>query len=213
MPLEIHIDTLKTGVASGAGAVITPPFQTFTRTCGFSVNPSCGTGRRSMPSCVPSISSGRVAYAAPPPHDNNDNHRGAGRRAAIAGSAVPAHESFDCVVARRVTGDCLVSFEGRRYSCRTHRSVGPSKCAGPHSSSSFSPTDAIRQSTRGTAPNGWSCCRRTMRRSRRRQVRATDVVGLSRAATRWDLGLVSGRKVARPGSRAAHSVRTATASA
>ena len=52
-----------------------------------------------------------------------------------------------------------------------------------------------------------------MRGSRRRQVRATDVVGLSRAATRWDLGLVSGRKVARPGSRAAHSVRTATASA
>ena len=39
VPLEIHIDTLKTGVASGAGAVITPPFQTFTRTCGFSVDP------------------------------------------------------------------------------------------------------------------------------------------------------------------------------
>jgi hypothetical protein len=30
---------------------------------------------------------------------------------------VPAvHEPFDCVVARRVSRDCLVSFEGRRYS-------------------------------------------------------------------------------------------------
>jgi hypothetical protein len=30
---------------------------------------------------------------------------------------VPAvHEPFDCVVARRVTRDCLVAFEGRRYS-------------------------------------------------------------------------------------------------
>ena len=30
---------------------------------------------------------------------------------------VPAvHEPFDCVVARRVTRDCLVSFDGRRYS-------------------------------------------------------------------------------------------------
>jgi len=26
------------------------------------------------------------------------------------------HEVFDCVVARRVSRDCLVSFEGRRYS-------------------------------------------------------------------------------------------------
>jgi len=26
------------------------------------------------------------------------------------------HELFDCVVARRVSRDCLVSFEGRRYS-------------------------------------------------------------------------------------------------
>ena len=26
------------------------------------------------------------------------------------------HEPFDCVVARRVSRDCLVSFEGRRYS-------------------------------------------------------------------------------------------------
>lgn len=44
---------------------------------------------------------------------------------------VPAiHEPFDEVVARRVSRDCLVSFEGRRYSAPfvwVHRLVGASR--------------------------------------------------------------------------------------
>jgi transposase len=145
VPLWVRIDNLKTGVASGAGghAVITPAFQTFARSCGFAVDPCrartgsdkgkverrvrttrgafadlLGTDRHSLESFQAALDE-RAAEL----HDRRSSPM-TGTTITEALSAersllqpVPAvHEPFDCVVARRVSRDCLVSFEGRRYS-------------------------------------------------------------------------------------------------
>jgi len=145
VPLWVRIDNLKTGVASGAGpsAVITPAFQTFARSCGFAVDPCrarMGSDKGKVERGVrtergafadllctdwPSLEhlqaalDGRVAAL----HER--------RRSPMTGTTITEaltaeqpllqpvptmHEPFDCVVARRVARDCLVSFEGRRYS-------------------------------------------------------------------------------------------------
>jgi transposase len=145
VPLWIRIDNLKTGVASGAGpsAVITPAFQTFARTCGFAVDPCRARTGSDKGKVERGVRTDRGAFAdlfladwrslesfqtaldgrAAELHDR--------RRCPMTGTTitdalaaerpllqpVPAvHEPFDCVVARRVARDCLVSFEGRRYS-------------------------------------------------------------------------------------------------
>jgi transposase len=145
VPLWVRIDNLKTGVASGAGpsAVITPAFQTFARTCGFAVDPCRARTGSDKGKVERTVRTDRSAFAdlflqdwrslesfqaaldarAAELHDR--------RRCPMTGTTItdalaaerpllqtaPAvHEPFDCVVARRVSRDCLVSFEGRRYS-------------------------------------------------------------------------------------------------
>ncbi|CAN5143697.1 IS21-like element ISMac9 family transposase [soil metagenome] len=145
VPLWVRIDNLKTGVASGAGpsAVITPAFATFARTCGFAVDPCRARTGSDKGKVERAVRTDRGAFAdlfvadwstleqfqhaldarAVELHDH--------RRSPMTGTtitealvlerlllqALPSvHEPFDCVVARRVSRDCLVAFEGRRYS-------------------------------------------------------------------------------------------------
>lgn len=145
VPLWVRIDNLKTGVAAGAGptAVLTPAFATFARTCGFGVDPcrpargsDKGKTERSVRTHRSLFADLLVASWADLPAlqaalDARSALVQAQRRCPITGTSiaealtaerallqpVPAlHELFDCVVARRVSRDCLVSFEGRRYS-------------------------------------------------------------------------------------------------
>lgn len=145
VPLWVRIDNLATGVASGAGptAVINPAFQTFARTCGFGVDPcraATGSDKGKVERVVrtdrgafadlfltdwPSLDGLQAAL------DTRAAERHAHRRCPMTGTTISealtaerpvlqpmprVHEPFDCVVARRVSRDCLVSFEGRRYS-------------------------------------------------------------------------------------------------
>lgn len=145
VPLWIRIDNLKTGVASGAGptAVLTPAFATFARLCGFGVDPcrpACGSdkgkterGVRTSRSVFADLLVG--TWTALPELQTALDARcalvQAQRRCPITGTPIAEalaaertllqpvpdlQELFDCVVARRVSRDCLVSFEGRRYS-------------------------------------------------------------------------------------------------
>lgn len=145
VPLWVRIDNLKTAVASGAGAtaVLTPAFQTFARTCGFQVDPCRPATASDKGKVERQVRTDRTAFAdlfvtAWPTLDalqSAFDHRAAAlhqrRRCPATGTTVaealqaerrllqpvpPVHEPFDCVVARRVSRDCLVSFEGRRYS-------------------------------------------------------------------------------------------------
>ncbi|WP_310569337.1 IS21 family transposase [Gemmatimonas sp.] len=145
VPLWVRIDNLKTAVASGAGptAVLTPAFATFARTCGFAVDPCRAATGSDKGKTERSVRTARTDFAdlfvhAWPdlPHlqaalDERSAECHATRRCPITGTLIAdAHaaeqrllqtlptfdELFDCVVARRVSRDCLVSFEGRRYS-------------------------------------------------------------------------------------------------
>ena len=152
VPLWVRIDNLKTGVASGAGpnAVITPAFATFARTCGFAVDPCRARTGSDKGKVERAVRTDRGVFAdlflaewatleqfqhaldarAVERHDH--------RRSPMTGTTITealaaerpllqrlptVHEPFDCVVARRVSRDCLVSFEGRRYSV-PFRAVG-----------------------------------------------------------------------------------------
>lgn len=145
VPLWVRIDNLKTAVAHGAGptAVLTPAFHVFARTCGFGVDP-CRPGLGQDKGKVErQVRSDRTAFAdllvrdwaslaaLQGALDERAHAVHARRRCPATGTSVaealaaerpllqpvPAvHEPFDCVVARRVSRDCLVSFEGRRYS-------------------------------------------------------------------------------------------------
>jgi transposase len=145
VPLWVRIDNLKTGVASGAGAsaVIAPAFQTFARTCGFGVDPCRPATGSDKGKVERAVRTDRGAFAdlfltnwhsverLQAALDMRAAEVHAHRRCPMTGTtivdaltaerpllqALPSvHEPFDCVVARRVTRDCLVSFEGRRYS-------------------------------------------------------------------------------------------------
>lgn len=145
VPLWVRIDNLKTGVVAGAGptALVHPAFQTFARSCGFSVD-ACRAATPSDKGKVErSVASKRSAVAdllAQPWRalealqealDVRVAEDHARRRCPITGTLIveawqherrllqplpDVHEPFDCVVARRVSRDCLVAFEGRRYS-------------------------------------------------------------------------------------------------
>jgi len=145
VPLWVRIDNLKTGVASGAGptAVLTPAFATFARSCGFGVDP-CRPARGSDKGKTErNVRTHRSVFAdlfvgswgAVPDLQTALDARSvlvqAQRRCPITGTPIAEallaerallqplpdlHELFDCVVARRVSRDCLVSFESRRYS-------------------------------------------------------------------------------------------------
>lgn len=145
VPLWVRIDNLKTGVASGAGptAVLTPAFATFARTCGFGVDPCRAARGSDKGKAERNVRSHRSEYAdlfvtpwadlaaLQSALDARSDAIQAARRCPITGTPIatalaaerpllqplPAvHELFDCVVARRVSRDCLVSFESRRYS-------------------------------------------------------------------------------------------------
>jgi hypothetical protein len=138
-------DNLRTAVASGAGptATYTPAFLTFARACGFQPD-ACRAYRGSDKGKVErQVRTDRGAFAdlfvrrwetlegLQAALDTRAAELHERRRCPVTGSTVavalqeerrqlqpvPAvHELFDCVVARRVSRDCLVSFEGRRYS-------------------------------------------------------------------------------------------------
>jgi hypothetical protein len=145
VPLWVRIDNLKTGVATGAGptAVLSPAFQTFARACGFAVDPCRAATGADKGKVERAVRTDRGVFAdlfvadwsslealqAALDHRAAELH--AQRRAPLTGTPVAdalgaeravlqplptLHEPFDCVVARRVSRDCLVSFEGRRYS-------------------------------------------------------------------------------------------------
>lgn len=145
MPLWVRIDNLKTAVAQGAGptAMLTPAFRTFARTCGFTVDACRGATPTDKGKVERAVASTRSAVAdlLLQPWSSLDTLRQAldaratelhaRRRCPNTGTPVvevwraeqrllqplpSLHEPFDCVVARRVTRDGLVAFEGRRYS-------------------------------------------------------------------------------------------------
>ncbi len=145
VPLWVRIDNLKTAVARGAGptAVLTPAFQVFARTCGFAVDPCRPARGQDKGKVERQVRSNRTAFAdllvrdwasltaLQAALDERAQAVHARRLCPATGTTVaealdaerpllqpvPAvHEPFDCVVARRVSRDCLVSFEGRRYS-------------------------------------------------------------------------------------------------
>jgi transposase len=145
VPLWVRIDNLRTGVASGAGptAVISPAFQAFARTCGFAVDPCRAATGSDKGKVERQVRTDRGVFAdllhadwrslegLQAALDARATLVHARRRCPVTGTTITealaaervllqpvptVHEPFDCVVARRVTRDCLVSFEGRRYS-------------------------------------------------------------------------------------------------
>lgn len=145
VPLWVRIDNLATGVASGAGptAVISTAFQTFARTCGFAVDPCRAATGSDKGKVERGVRTDRGAFAdllraewrslesLQAALDARAAERHDRRPSPMTGSTITetltaerlllqplpsVHEPFDCVVARRVSRDCLVSFEGRRYS-------------------------------------------------------------------------------------------------
>jgi transposase len=145
VPLWVRIDNLKTGVMAGAGptAVLNRAFARFAATCGFQVDPCRPASGRDKGKVERQVRTDRGAFAdlfvqdwaAVEPlqaaldarsHELHDRRRcpatGSTVAAALAAErlrlqALPRmHEPFDVVVARRVSRDALVSFEGRRYS-------------------------------------------------------------------------------------------------
>jgi len=145
VPLWVRHDNLKTAVAAGAGptACFTPAFTSFAQACGFQLD-ACRAGMgRDKGKVERQVRTDRGAFAdlfrqrwdALEPLQQALDARAAElharRRCPVTGTSVataleaeravlqpvPAmHELFDCVVARKVSRDCLVSFEGRRYS-------------------------------------------------------------------------------------------------
>lgn len=144
-PLWVRIDNLKTGVARGAGptAVLNATFARFAATCGFQVDPCRAAMGQDKGKVERQVRTERSAFADLLVRDWPD---WAALQAALDERATELHarrpcpatgtpvaeafaaerpallpvpalsEPFDVVVARRVSRDCLVSFEGRRYS-------------------------------------------------------------------------------------------------
>lgn len=145
VPRWIRVDNLKTAVASGAGptAVLNAAFTTFARACGFAIDPCRAATGSDKGKTERAVRTSRVDFADLFVHDWPSLDRlqaaldercaewHATRRCPITGTLIAEafqaeqaqllplptlHELFDCVVARPVSRDCLVSFEGRRYS-------------------------------------------------------------------------------------------------
>lgn len=145
VPQWVRVDNCKTAVASGAGptAIVNPAFATFARTCGFAVDPCRAATGSDKGKAEREVRASRVDLAdlfvadwptlAPlqAAIDDRCAERHATRYCPITGTRIAEalhaeqaqllrlptlHELFDCVVARPVSRDCLVRFEGRRYS-------------------------------------------------------------------------------------------------
>jgi transposase len=145
VPLWVRIDNLKTGVASGAGptAVLNASYKVFARTCGFEVDPCRPAKGSDKGKAERSVRTFRSAYGdvlrRGAGTDEELQHlldmrseelldrlecpvtgtkvRDAWLAERLVLQPIPTMaEPFDVVVTRRVSRDCLVSFEGRRYS-------------------------------------------------------------------------------------------------
>jgi transposase len=145
VPLWVRIDNLKTGVAWGAGptAVLNRAYEIFGRTCGFEIDP-CRPGKGSDKGKVErSVRTFRGSYGAIfrrgagsmeelqalldaegealldrldcPVTGTSVREAWEAERSLL--QPLPSMvEPFDVVVTRKVQRDCLISFEGRRYS-------------------------------------------------------------------------------------------------
>jgi transposase len=145
VPLWVRIDNLKTGVASGAGpsAVLNASYKVFARTCGFEIDPCRPAKGRDKGKAERSVRTFRQAYGPVLRRGAGTLSEfqrlldgrsellldrlicpvtGTPVREAWEAERRVLHplptmaEPFDVVVSRRVSRDCLVSFEGRRYS-------------------------------------------------------------------------------------------------
>jgi transposase len=145
VPLWVRIDNLKTGVSSGAGptAVLNATYARFARQCGFEVDPCrarMGSDKGKAERSVRLFRGGYGDLLRQPWSDLEAFQTALDRRSAelmrrhtcpVRGGPVEAAweaerphlqplpelgEIFDVVVSRPVSPDCLVSFEGRRYS-------------------------------------------------------------------------------------------------
>lgn len=145
VPLWVRIDNLKTGVASGAGstAVLNRSYQIFARELGFEIDPCRPAKGQDKGKTERSVRTFRDHFGDLLAADWSDLallQAALDERAAtlmqrlkcpITGGTVeeahraeqlhlqplrPMGEPFDVVVSRRVSLDCLISFEGRRYS-------------------------------------------------------------------------------------------------
>lgn len=145
VPLWVRIDNLKTGVAKGAGAsaVLNRSYAIFARECGFEVDPcrprkgsDKGKTERSVRtfrsrfgdlferdwSEVEGLQSAlderadRLLDALTCPVTGTSVREALRRERLVLQPAPTMEAAFDVVVSRPVSRDCLVSFEGRRYS-------------------------------------------------------------------------------------------------
>lgn len=145
VPVWVRIDNLKTGVVRGAGptAVLNPTFQRFAAVCGFQVDPCRAAMGQDKGKVERQVRTDRSAFAdllrcdwpdwgaLQQALDARSTELHGRRQCPATGTSVaealaaerPAlrplptlSEPFDVLVARRVARDCLVSFEGRRYS-------------------------------------------------------------------------------------------------
>ena len=145
VPLWVRIDNLKTGVAQGAGptAVLNGSYEAFARACGFGVDPCRRATGSDKGKAERGVRTFRQAYGpllrqswptweslqaaldersytlmdrllCPVTGEPVREAFEAERR--LLKPLPGLEEPFDVVVARAVSRDCLVSFEGRRYS-------------------------------------------------------------------------------------------------
>ncbi len=145
VPLWVRIDNLKTGVARGAGptAVLNRSYKVFARTCGFEIDPCRPAKGSDKGKAERSVRTFRSAYGGVlrrgagtlgelqrlldmrsemlldrlecPVTGTSVREAWTAERLRLQPIPTMA-EPFDVVVTRRVSRDCLVSFEGRRYS-------------------------------------------------------------------------------------------------
>lgn len=145
VPLWVRIDNLKTGVASGAGptAVLNASYKAFARTCGFEIDPCRPAKGSDKGKAERSVRTFRSGYGDVLRRGAGTDEELQGLLDArseelldrlecpVTGTTVRTAwlaerllllpiptmaEPFDVVVTRQVSRDCLVSFEGRRYS-------------------------------------------------------------------------------------------------
>lgn len=145
VPLWVRIDNLKTGVASGAGpsAVLNASYRVFARTCGFEIDPCRPAKGGDKGKAERSVRTFRSVYGQVLRTgagtleefqwrlDERSQQLLDRLTCPVTGTSVreaweaerrllqplpTMAEPFDVIVTRRVSRDCLVSFEGRRYS-------------------------------------------------------------------------------------------------
>lgn len=145
VPLWVRIDNLKTGVVRGGGAtpVLNHSYAVFARECGFEIDPcrirtpsDKGKDERSVRICRDSFGdlftetwssienlqlslqerSGQLMDRLQCPVTGTSVREAFESERLVLRPLPRLSEPFDLVVARRVQRDCLVSFEGRRYS-------------------------------------------------------------------------------------------------